>query len=106
MAANTKLPYGVRKAFANAPEPSELTRPWVTLWRECVARAVMDALGFTGQTEADKHNAIMLDAQKWFKYAVDDMQEVFDLADLPLEITRESVMENFPLTRKPNKNRR
>lgn len=106
MASNTKLPYGVRKAFANAPEPSTLTHPWVTLWRECVARAIMDALGFTGQTETDKHNTIMLDAQKWFKYAHEDMQEVFDLADLPLEITRESVMENFPLTRKSSRIRR
>lgn len=65
-----------------------------------MARAVMDALGFTGQTEVDKHNAIMTEAQRWFKYAHDDMREVFDLADMPLEICRESVIQNFPLTKK------
>ena len=68
-----------------------------------MARAVMDALGFTGQTEIDKHNAIMTEAQRWFKYAHDDMREVFDLAEVPLEICRESVVENFPLTRKAPK---
>lgn len=68
-----------------------------------MARAVMDALGFTGQTEVDKHNAIMLEAQRWFKYEHESMREVFDLADLPLEICRESVLENFPLTRKAPK---
>ena len=70
------------------------------MWRECVARAVMDALGFTGQTEVDKHNAIMLEAQRWFKYEHESMREVFELADISLEICRESVMENFPLTKK------
>lgn len=68
-----------------------------------MARAVMDALGFTGQTEVDKHNAIMTEAQRWFKYAHADMREVFEMADVPLEITRESVMENFPLTKKAPK---
>jgi hypothetical protein len=103
IAANINLPFGVRKAFANAAEPEGWSRPWVLMWRECVARAVMDALGFTGQTEIDKHNAIMTDAQRWFKYAHEDMREVFDLADVPLEICRESVLENFPLTKKAPK---
>lgn len=103
ISSNPNLPYGVRKAFAGAPDPEGWTRNWTLLWRECVARVVMDALGFTGQTEVDKHNAIMLDAQRWFKYCHEDMREVFDLADLPLEICRESVMENFPLTKKATK---
>lgn len=100
ISANPHLPFGVRKAFANAAEPEGWSRAWVLMWRECVARAVMDALGYTGQTEIDKHNAIMLDAQRWFKYAHEDMREVFDLADMPLETCRESVLENFPLTKK------
>lgn len=103
IASNINLPFGVRKAFANAPDPEGWSRAWVLMWRECVARAVMDALGYTGQTEIDKHNAIMIEAQRWFKYAHEDMREVFDLADMPLEICRESVIQNFPLTKKPPK---
>ena len=63
----------------------------------------MDALGYTGQTEIDKHNAIMIEAQRWFKYAHEDMREVFDLADMHLETCRESVIQNFPLTRRAPK---
>lgn len=103
IAVSPDMPFGVRKAFANAGEPPEWCRPWVLLWRECAARAVMDALGFTGQTEVDKHNTIMLEAQRWFKYNYDDMREVFEMAEVSLEITRESVLENLPLTRKASR---
>jgi hypothetical protein len=106
ISANTDMPFNVRKAFNNAGEPEGWSRPWVLMWRECAARAVMDALGYTGQTEIDKHNAIMLEAQRWFKYAHDDMREVFELAEVPLEITRVAVIENFPLTKKMPKIRR
>ena len=105
ISSNVNLPFGVRKAFANAPEPEGWSRPWVLMWRECVARAVMDALGFTGQTEIDKHNAIMTEAQKWFKYAHEDMREVFELAEVHLETCRESVIQNFPLTRKASRHK-
>jgi hypothetical protein len=111
ISAHPDLPFEVRKVFANAGDPEGWSRAWVLMWRECVARAVMDALGFTGQTEVDKHNAILLEAQRWFKYSP-DLQEVFDLADLPLKTTRDAVIANFPLTKnarkiiKPDKKKR
>jgi hypothetical protein len=98
IASDANIPFEVRKVFANAGEPEGFSRNWVLMWRETVARAVMDALGFTGQAEPDKHNVIMVEAQRWFRYSA-DKQEVFDLADLPLEITRDAVIQNFPLTR-------
>lgn len=97
--SNPNLPFEVRQVFATAKEPEGLERNTIVLWREVVARLIMDALGYTGQTEPDKHNIILLEAQKWFRYSREDMQEVFDLAELPLEITRDSVIQNFALTK-------
>jgi hypothetical protein len=97
--ANSELPFEVRKVFINAGEPEGWTAAWTNLWRECVARAVMDALGYTGQTEPDKHTAIQWEAERWFRYSK-DLQEVFELADLPLKTTRDAVLANLPLTRK------
>ena len=91
---NAELPYEIRKVFATAGDPAEEHRSQALLWRECVARAVMDALGYTGQSEPDKHNSILMEAQAWFKG--DDIVQVFDYADLPLETTRECVIRNFP----------
>lgn len=100
--ANTDLPFEVRKIFINAGEPEGWSAAWTNLWRECVARAVMDALGYTGQTERDKHVTIQREAERWFRYS-GDLQEVFDLADLPWRETREAVLQNLhkkPLTKK------
>jgi hypothetical protein len=115
MSANPDIPFEIRKTFANAEEPSGPNCEIIIMWREVVARAIMDALGYTGQTEPDKHNAILREAQWWFKYSP-DLQEVFDFAGIPLKTTRDSVMENFALTkvaskntpakRKPNKGKR
>lgn len=105
MSANTDIPFEIRKVFANAEDPSPETLEHTTLWREVVARAILDALGITGQTEPDRHNAILHDAQWWFKYSP-DLREVFDLAGLPLKITRDSVIENFALTKPSPKYKR
>lgn len=97
---STKLPFEVRRAFANAPEPDGEERNQVMLWRECAARAIMDALGFTGHTEIDKHNAVLEEAQRWFKYSHEDVRLTFEYAQISLESCRESIIQNFPLTRK------
>jgi hypothetical protein len=96
---NAEIPFEIRKVFANAGEPPEEFRGQVMLWRECVARAIMDALGHTGQSEPDRHNAILLDAQQWFTEGT-EVAEVFENAGLPLGITRECVIQNFALTKK------
>ncbi len=102
LASHPDMPFGVRKCFATAGEPTGWTRNWTLLWREVVARAVMDALGFTGHVaEPDKHLNAMIDAQRWFRYSREDISQVFELADLPLEICRESVISNLPLTHVP-----
>lgn len=98
---STKLPFEVRRAFATAPDPEEEERNHVILWRECVARAIMDALGFTGHTETDKHNAVMEEAQRWFKYHPKDVSLTFQYAKISLESCRDAILQNFPLTRKP-----
>lgn len=98
---STKLPFEVRRAFANAPEPEGEDRNHVLLWREAAARAIMDALGFTGHTEIDKHNAVLGEAQRWFKYSPEDVRLTFEYAGLSLESCRESIFRSFPLTRKP-----
>lgn len=105
IADNPEIPFEIRKVFVNAGKPDGWMAPWTILWRECVARAILDALGYTGQTEKDRHFAIQREAQRWFLYS-GDLVEVFELADLPLKITRESVIANFSLTTNKTKNSR
>ena len=105
IAQNPEMPFEIRKVFINAGKPDGWMAPWTNLWRESVARAILDALGYTGQTEHDKHFTIQREAQRWFLYS-GDLAEVFELADLPLKITRESVIANFSLTTNKTKNSR
>jgi hypothetical protein len=73
------VPFPIRRAFAQAGDPSS---PEENLWREVIARAVMDALGYTGvQSEADEHLNVVEDARDWLLRGI-NTAEVFDLAGM------------------------
>lgn len=73
------VPFPIRRAFAQAGEP---TCSEETLWRETIARAVLDALGYTGvQSEADEHLNVIVDARDWFARG-ENVEDVFDLAGI------------------------
>lgn len=52
------------------------------MWREVAARAVLDALGYTGLNETQPHNRAIVEARHWFQNNRDDVEAVFDLAGI------------------------
>lgn len=100
IATSSKMPYEIRKGFANAAEPDEVNKGQVLMWREVAARLTMDALGNTGQSEPDRHLHIMNEAQKWFSQDLEDVSLVFEYAQVPLEIMRGVIIDNFGLTKR------
>lgn len=91
----TYLPFEIRKIFQNA---EEATCERQDLWRGVIARAIFDALGFTGQSEKEKHEGDVKSAREWFESGGNDLEEVFTLANLPLYEIRESVLTHKSLT--------
>lgn len=91
----TYLPFEIRKIFQNA---EEATCERQDLWRGVIARAIFDALGFTGQSEKEKHEGDVKSAREWFENGGNDLEEVFILANLPLYEIRESVLTHKSLT--------
>ena len=102
----TYLPFEIRKIFQNA---EEATCERQDLWRGVIARAIFDALGFTGQSEKEKHEGDVESAREWFENGGNDLEEVFILANLPLYEIRESVLTHKSLTveeRRPKQNQK
>jgi hypothetical protein len=59
------IPEPIQRAFLLADEPSSAEE---NLWREVVARAVLDALGQTGLTnEPEQHIRAIREARRWFR---------------------------------------
>lgn len=82
------IPYKVRFAFRRAPVPQSNED---RLWREVLARAVLDALGYTGMSEIWKHNKAMYESQKWF-CEKDEVEFVCDLAAVDFKPVRETIL--------------
>lgn len=85
------VPASVRRAFRSLDEPST---PEQRLFQEVVARAVLDALGHTGLSDADQHNAAVRGARVWLKMA-DNNDIWFDLAGLDADTLRKPIL-NMP----------
>lgn len=66
--------------FRRADVPAS---PEGRLWREVVARLVLDSLGDTGfGGEPTKHNRVMRDARLFLKFEPEQLEEILDRAEL------------------------
>jgi hypothetical protein len=74
------------------------------LWREVAARLTLDACGYTNFSKADKgeyreHLKAMGEAHQWFRYDLDDVEEVFGLAGRGARARRQGRSRNSSTTR-------
>jgi hypothetical protein len=68
-----EVPPYVKKIFTSSPEP---TTPEEKLWRERVARMILDSLGYTTMTmKPPRHNEIVRYARRWFRGMFDDLED-------------------------------
>lgn len=88
------LPFDVRSAWIQAGDPS---CPEQELFRETIARAILDALGYTGLSEPDEHFFAVLDARDWFEKS-QDLAYIFELAGVHPVLIRDTILKTKPLT--------
>lgn len=84
----TNVPMPIRRAFATADEPQTAHQ---ALEREVAARAVLDALGITGESTPLRHNRAVRDARGWFRWAP-NVEAIFDRAGLEIDRVRKLVL--------------
>lgn len=89
------LPFEIRRAFMQAPECSSDEQ---SLWREVLARVILDALGYTGQGTEREHAQVIKEARDWFVNS-QDMVTVFDLAGVEHSRVRMTVLGATPVPR-------
>lgn len=82
------IPDAIKKAFG-APWSPVIEEE--VLEREVAARAVLDALGHTGEPDSDDHRKAVLDAREWFR-AGESVYGVFENAGLEIENLRVVMM--------------
>lgn len=77
------VPEPVRRAFETLGSPDD---PRVNLFRDVIARAVLDAIGETGLVAAGRvrHETVVSGARAWLKFGV-SRNHFFELADLEVE---------------------
>lgn len=73
------MPEDIRKFFHQADNPDDCN---AQLWREVLARAVLDAFGFTELSKGNGKRKDIAEARRWFRSNSADMQEVFLLAGI------------------------
>lgn len=74
-----RTPFLVRQAFAKA---DFCACPEQELWREVLARHVLDAIGSTGLQKPEEHNVALSTARVWFRACQDSVQDVIDLSGI------------------------
>jgi hypothetical protein len=87
------VPAPVRRAFATADHPQS---PWELLEREIAARAVLDAVGITGESMPLDHNRAVREARGWFRWSA-NVEAVFEYAGLRIDNVRAAVLACPPL---------
>lgn len=87
------VPYNIRKEFRNLA-PASI--PEEDLWRDVAARVILDACGHTGASELDIHDKLVREARNWFTLC-EDVEFVFDLADVDFRFITDEVLEQDPL---------
>ena len=93
LARDMSIPLEISRAFNQAPEVSMEQE---LLLREVCARAVMDALGQTGEWEVAKHNKAVRSARTWLLEETEYSHwrdAVFDLASVQLPQIQRSLAE-------------
>lgn len=93
-----RIPEDVRTIFKELPETSSEDE---ILFREVVARAVMDSFGSTGLNDRDEHEVAMGSAIRWIRFGFrdedliyDTTETFFDIADVDLPAVRRAVNEH------------
>lgn len=88
------LPHLSFRALARMRPASD---PHRRIWQRVVRRLVQDAFGNTGHSDPNDHDRAMREARMWFRFHVEDVEEVFDLADAPdWQGIRREVMSHEP----------
>jgi len=73
-----RIPESVRHVFRGLSIPA---CPQEDLFREVVARAVLDSVGITGLSSSNDHNAVVRAARRWFRSGK-DVRQIFELAGI------------------------
>jgi len=87
------VPKTVREAFRKRQTPRS---PEQALYQDIVARAVMDACGYTGLNIPKRQDEIMREARLWFKFGGEDRSMIFELAGLEEERIRQAIIAIAP----------
>jgi hypothetical protein len=82
------VPEFVRRAFFKADAP---VNPEQKLMRDVLARAVLDAVGYTSLTDATAHLRVMTEAVEWF-IGAENVEWLVELADVDLPDIRTNVL--------------
>lgn len=63
---------------------NDIISPEQLLWREVCIRLTLDALGFTNalRKSPNEHLRTMREAQDWFRYDTDDVEQCFSMAGI------------------------
>jgi hypothetical protein len=86
-----RVPVEIKRAFCKSPDPF-ITYGYRAIWKEIAARAVLDALGYTGLTdEPGLHDRVITEARNWFKFDPYS-RDVFLLAEIELDEVRPHVL--------------
>lgn len=91
------IPGSIGSIFARAPDPES---PQQALWREVIARATLDALGFAYDQEDSDRGFVVAEARRWFKFVSEDLETVFSLAGMEYEPLRTIVLSCKPYVKK------
>ena len=83
-----EVPAPIRRAFATADRPQT---SYELLEREIAARAVLDAIGVTGEASPFDHDRAVRDARTWFRWS-DNVEAVFSNAGLVIDDVRRLVL--------------
>lgn len=83
-----EVPVEVRRAFRDSvsSQPDD-----ARLFQEIAARAVLDAIGLTGEFDPQDHDRAMFKARTWIKFG-QTAEEFFDYAGINYKLVRQHVL--------------
>ncbi len=93
------VPTSVKGVISQLPESSS---PQQDMWREVLARAILDALGYPSLVPAGQEEATIKSAVSYFSTSHQDLKSVMEYAglDIPVaefrQIMLEAIMEGEP----------
>jgi hypothetical protein len=99
VAVDPVIPKGIQGVFRQLPYTES---PDVILYREVVARAILDAYGITGFHNVHRHEVTVGSAIRWIRFGYEDddlgydtAEAFFEIADVDLDKVREVLLTSI-----------